>query len=102
MNNWKKEVDGHIIEYRYGSTGSIDPWSLDFADKNNIGLIVTADVSYYYLVDNNDVYIEIGYINRPDPYDMNSFDDINEYLIKYTKYIGKLQDNIEKLKAYIK
>ena len=102
MNNWKKEVDGHIIEYRYGSTGSIDPWSLDFADKNNIGLIVTDDVAYYYLVDNNDVYMEIGYIKRPDPYDMNSFDDINEYLTKYTKYIGKLQDKIEKLKAYIK
>ena len=38
MNNWKKEVDGHIIEYRYGSTGSIDPWSLDFADKNTLWL----------------------------------------------------------------
>ena len=38
MNNWKKEVDGHIIEYRYGSTGSIDPWSLDFSDKNTLWL----------------------------------------------------------------
>ena len=38
MNSWKKEVDGHIIEYRYGSTGSIDPWSLDFADKNTLWL----------------------------------------------------------------
>ena len=38
MNSWKKEVDGHIIEYRYGSTGSIDPWSLDFSDKNTLWL----------------------------------------------------------------
>ena len=36
MNSWKKEVDGHIIEYRYGSTGSIDPCSLDFANKNTL------------------------------------------------------------------
>ena len=46
--------------------------------------------------------MEKGYINLPDPYNMNSFDDINEYLTKYTKYRGKLQDNIEKLKTYIK
>ena len=43
-----------------------------------------------------------GYINLQDPYYMNSFDDINEYLTKYTKYIGKLQDKIKKLKVYIK
>ena len=36
---YKTEIDGHSIEIRSNRTGIIDPWSLDYATKNNIRLI---------------------------------------------------------------
>lgn len=102
MINWKKEIDGHTIEYSYGSTGSIDPWSLDFANQNNIALIVTSDIAYYFLVDNSEIFKDKRYTNSPDPYEMDTFDSISEYLSNYTEYNGNLQERIDKLKKYIK
>lgn len=38
--NYKVEIDGHTFEFRYSSTGSLDPWSGDYAHENNINLNV--------------------------------------------------------------
>lgn len=50
------EIDGHTIEYRICSTGSIDPWSLDYAHENKISLMGTSDMAEFILVDGEQIY----------------------------------------------
>ena len=53
---YKTKIDGHTIEIRSNNTGSIDPWSLDYADENGISLMITSDMAEFALVDGEDIY----------------------------------------------
>ena len=56
MNNIVREIDGHTIEVRYSGSGSIDPWSGEYATKVGVALWGTSDVRYFALVDGNLIY----------------------------------------------
>jgi hypothetical protein len=53
---YKTEIEGHSIEIRTNRTGSIDPWSLDYATENNIRLMITSDMGVFILIDGEDIY----------------------------------------------
>ena len=52
----KKEIGGHTIEVVLNGTGSVDPWSCDFARSINLGIMCTSDLGYFMLIDGNLVY----------------------------------------------
>ena len=63
MNNLIKEIDGHTIEIRYSGSGSIDPWTEEYAIKVGVALWGTSDVRYFALVDGSRIYrLRHGYI----------------------------------------
>lgn len=50
------EIEGHKVIVSPSSTGSVDPWSLDYAIKNNIGLMCTSDMATFALIDGENIY----------------------------------------------
>ena len=56
FTSYKTEIEGHTVEVRYSGTGSHDPWSGKYLRDNNIGLMCTADVAHFALVDGDTVY----------------------------------------------
>ena len=49
-------IDGHTVEYRESSTGSCDPWSMDYANEHNINLMITADMAEFVLIDGDSIF----------------------------------------------
>jgi hypothetical protein len=52
----KKEFDGHTIEVVLNGTGSVDPWSCEFAKSIDLGIMCTSDLGYFMLIDGSRVY----------------------------------------------
>lgn len=67
MMNFNAEMDSHIVEFLFGTTGSIDPWSLAYADENNIDVWITRDPTYFVRLEGESIY----------RFDKSSADDIN-------------------------
>lgn len=53
---YEKELFGHTIEIRGSGSGSIDPWSGDFARSINLGLMGTCDTAEFMLIDGQHIY----------------------------------------------
>lgn len=49
-------IDGHTVEIRYSSSGSIDPWSGDYAREIGVSQWGTADIANFALVDGDTIY----------------------------------------------
>ncbi len=67
MMNFNAEIDGHVVEFLFGTTESIDPWSLAYADENNIDVWITCDPTYFVRLDGESIY----------RFDKSSADDVN-------------------------
>ena len=52
---YKVEIEGHTIELRGSSTGSIDPWTLEYAIKKDVALWCTSDLGLFALVDDDHI-----------------------------------------------
>lgn len=52
----KFEIEGHTIEIRGSGTGSVDPWSGDFARSIDLGLMCTSDMAEFMLIDGQHIY----------------------------------------------
>ncbi len=52
----KFNLFGHTLEISYSGSGSIDPWSGEFARSINLGLWGTSDVGEFMLVDGSRIY----------------------------------------------
>ena len=50
------KLHGHTIEICSSGTGSIDPWSLDFARRIDLSLMCTADMAEFMLIDGTHIY----------------------------------------------
>ena len=50
------KINNHTVEIRYSSTGSCDPWTLDYAHELGVGLMCTADIANFALVDGDTLY----------------------------------------------
>lgn len=100
--NYKVEIEGHTFEFRYSGTGSLDPWSGDYADENNISLMVTSDVAFFMLVDGDDLYRmrEDGHVFIED--DIKTYTEAMDWLNKHAEYRGSLMERIHSLKEYKK
>ena len=50
---YRLDIDGHDVEFRVSSMGSVDPWSLDHYHENDIPIIGTSDIKLYCRVDSS-------------------------------------------------
>ena len=56
-------VFGHTIEFRGSGTGSLDPWSADYAHEQGVSMMCTTDMAEFALVDGEYVYkIRHGFV----------------------------------------
>ena len=53
---YEKELFGQTIEIRGSGSGSIDPWSGDFARSINLSLMGTCDMAEFMLIDGQHIY----------------------------------------------
>jgi len=107
----KKEFDGHTIEVVLNGTGSVDPWSCEFARSIDLGIMCTSDLGYFMLIDGNLVYkiergniaVELETLLAKDYFD--SWEKFEETWLKphleekyCVKYWYTLEESIEGLK----
>lgn len=95
-----KEIEGHRFEWSYSSTGSIDPWSLDFCETHHISLVCTADVAFFILVDGNEIWKEKGYGSSFQDEEFKCYEDCLAWLEKNCRYEGTLEESLKSLKEY--
>lgn len=50
------EIEGHKIEMLTNGTGSIDPWSEEYAKSIDLSLMCTADMADFMLIDGEQIY----------------------------------------------
>lgn len=94
-------TEGHTFEFRSCPTGSIDPWSLDYARENNIHLVGTSDFADFILIDGDTLYKLRGYNPKQLEPLMNGtiqgFDNVMQLINKIAYSFGFLKESIEKL-----
>ena len=106
----KLELYGHTIEIRSNSTGSIDPWSLDYAQSIDLSLMCTSDLGEFMLIDGQKIYKFESFNQAHELHEMISngiFDSWEQFeeewlvpkIKKYRmRYFGTLEESIESLK----
>lgn len=102
--NKKFEIEGHTLEFRSSGSGSIDPWTIDYADEHKIGLMGTCDIRDYLLVDGDLIY-EVRNCRAPSFYESNidNWKDASEWIENNTrKSIQTLTESIDSIKKYAK
>lgn len=101
MSNLIKEIDGHTIEIRYSGSGSIDPWTGDYARELGVGLMGTNDVRNFVLVDGNLIYrLQDNYTQFIEALDGISFEELEKLLLTQDSF-GTLEErkkDIDRLK----
>ena len=50
------KIEGHTLEFKLSSSGSIDPWSGEYAKKIGVSQWGTSDMGKFVLVDGDDIY----------------------------------------------
>lgn len=102
--NYLFTTEGHTFEFKGCSTGSIDPWSLDYADKNEISLMITSDLADFILIDGDTLYKLKGYSPKLLEPLMNGtiqgFDNVMQLINKIAYPFGSLKESIENLSKY--
>jgi hypothetical protein len=97
----KIEIDNHTIEFRINSTGSMDPWSLDYAHNLKLTFMITADMAEFILVDGDDIYKvrDWGTIQEDmfAKQSITTWEEAKTLLNDKCKYIGSLKKRIDEL-----
>lgn len=93
----KLELFGHLVEIDSSGTGSIDPWTQDYANEHNIPLMGTTDIGYFVLIDGNHIYKirnQYKFYKELELSDVTSWDDVMKILDKHmVDYFGTLEDS---------
>ena len=101
MNNIIREIDGHTIEVCYSGSGSIDPWSGEYAIKVGVALWGTSDIRYFALVDGSRIYrLQDNYTQFIEALDGISFEELEKLLLTQDSF-GTLEErkkDIDRLK----
>jgi len=50
------EFDGHKIEFRSSGSGSLDPWTSEYARSLGVGIMCTSDMGEFMLIDDEHIY----------------------------------------------
>lgn len=104
----KYEILGHTVELRVSNSGSHDPWTGDYAKEKGVGLIGTADIKTFILIDGDTVYSlkqQLPLIKALEETDFSSWEDvkktINNFVSKYDKPISLKESfkDIDRLKV---
>ena len=95
--SYKAEIDGHTLEFRMSGTGSIDPWSGDYAHDNKIALMVTADCARFILVDGDHIYKEKGFGKLFHDCGIETWEQAQDWLDKYCYDKGSLKESLNNL-----
>lgn len=86
MKKNQYELFGHTLEIGPSGTGSCDPWTLDYASELGVGLMVTADLATFLLVDNEFIYKfessrkVLKFIEKISNNEFETFDELEQYL----------------------
>ena len=100
------KIFGHTIEFKESGTGSLDPWSADYAHEQNVSMMCTDDMASFALIDGERVFriknsittlynelkeaLENGKIASWD----DAFDIFNEHIDKEFKPLSKSKIDI--------
>lgn len=100
--NGKYELFGHTIEVRGSGTGSLDPWSGDYAREHNISVMCTSDMANFILVDGDEVYRikhgQISFCNSIENGGFSSWEEVQQVIDIYTdRKFGSLKESINSL-----
>lgn len=91
---YETEIFGHTIELRSNSTGSIDPWSLDYARSIDLSLMCTSDIGEFMLIDGRKIYKFQGF---KDTYELAAFLS-NDIFDSWEQFINEwLNPKLEKM-----
>lgn len=105
MNN-TFQIEGHTIEFRTSASGSLDPWTSEYARNINFPLMCTADMAKFMLVDGSHIYkfesFEIAY-DLVDKISNGSICKWKEFIdwisdTRRTRDFGTLEESIEGVK----
>lgn len=80
--------NGHKVEFSQGSS-SLDPWSSEYCQKINLGLMCTSDIVPYVLIDDEKIYrLDNGCYNGV----ISSYDEFMYNVQHFCggRYIGEL------------
>lgn len=101
MSIFNVMIKGHTLEFRSSCSGSIDPWTMDYAAEHKIPLFGTDDIEDFVKVDNLWIYklayccaekfIEL-YSNEK----MQTWEEVQDWLNNNCKLIKNVND-IEKI-----
>ena len=99
MSNFNVMIKGHTLEFRTSGSGSIDPWTRDYAREHNIALIGTADVKDFVKVDDTWIYKIIhgytsGFYEKYSNDELKTWEEVQDWL-KENCYIVKNVSEIE-------
>lgn len=101
MNSLIKKIDWHTIEIRYSGSGSIDPWSGEYAIKVGVALWGTSDIRYFAIVDGSRIYrLQDNYTQFIESLDGISFEELEKLLLTQDSF-GTLEErkkDIDRLK----
>lgn len=87
-----KQIDGHTIEVCYSGSGSIDPWSGEYARKAGVALWGTSDVRYFALVDGSHIYrLQDDFAQFIEALDGISFEELEKLLLTQDSF-GTLEE----------
>ena len=104
-------LHGHTIEISSSGTGSIDPWSLDYAHSIDLSLMCTADMAEFMLIDGTHIYKFRSFNDGAELHEYikcEVFDTWEEFEREWLNpkiekrhifYEGTLEDSIKVLKA---
>lgn len=78
-------IKGHTLEFRTSSSGSIDPWTMDYASEHKIGIIGTADIKDFVKVDNTWIYkitrgFTASFYNKYSNDELKTWEEVQDWL----------------------
>lgn len=101
MSIFNVMIKGHTLEFRSSCSGSIDPWTMDYAAEHKIPLFGTADIKDFVKVDNLWIYKIIhgftaGFYKKYSNEELKTWEEVQDWLNNNCKLIGNVND-IEKV-----
>ena len=91
----------HKVEIESSPTGSIDPWSLDYARENNIRLVGTSDIATFMLVDGDDIFkLKGSSLDALLSLINSNNQDFDAFINEFAYSCGSLKESIGKLNKF--
>ena len=88
--NYTTIIEGHTIEIKGSGSGSLDPWTSEYAREKGIGLMCTSDMAEFILLDGDDVWkIRNWGVKVPE---MKTWNEVEQFLGEHCTHYGSLKE----------